>query len=48
MTPSRDELSQRHTDVVAADRFDRITWRDTYEQSAGLRELDQELNGRHD
>lgn len=33
--------------VVAADRFDRITWRDTYEQSAGLRELAGELTGRH-
>ncbi|OKJ25850.1 VWA domain-containing protein [Streptomyces sp. CB01580] len=37
----------RHT-VVVADRFDRITWRDTYEQSTGLRELDAELNARYD
>ena len=39
---------QRHTAAVAADRFDRITWRDTYEQSAGLRELAEELNERYD
>ncbi|MFB7918171.1 VWA domain-containing protein [Streptomyces sp. NPDC056061] len=38
---------ERHT-VVVADRFDRITWRDTYEQSTGLRELDAELNAHHD
>ncbi|UUU28082.1 VWA domain-containing protein [Streptomyces sp. DSM 40750] len=38
---------ERHTEAVVADRFDRITWRDTYEQSAGLRELAQELNERH-
>lgn len=37
----------RHTAAVVADRFDRITWRDTYEQSAGLRELAQELGARH-
>lgn len=37
-----------HTAVVVADRFDRITWRDTYEQSAGLRELAEELAGRHE
>ncbi|MEU7579862.1 VWA domain-containing protein [Streptomyces sp. NPDC041068] len=34
---------ERHTTAVVADRFDRITWRDTYEQSAGLRELAKEL-----
>ncbi|MFB7759488.1 VWA domain-containing protein [Streptomyces xiamenensis] len=34
--------------AVIADRFDRITWRDTYEQSAGLRELAGELGARHD
>ncbi|MFF7649948.1 VWA domain-containing protein [Streptomyces sp. NPDC007983] len=39
---------RRHTAAVVADRFDRITWRDTYEQSAGLREMAEELNGRHD
>ncbi|MGW7693642.1 hypothetical protein ACWGMA_33110 [Streptomyces asiaticus] len=38
----------RHTAAVAADRFDRITWRDTYEQSAGLREVAEELSERHD
>ncbi|MFF3735437.1 VWA domain-containing protein [Streptomyces sp. NPDC002476] len=38
---------ERHTAVVA-DRFDQITWRDTYEQSTGLRELDAELNARYD
>ncbi|WP_326730412.1 VWA domain-containing protein [Streptomyces phaeochromogenes] len=39
---------ERHTTAVVADRFDRITWRDTYEQSAALRELSEELNERHD
>ncbi|MGX1907345.1 VWA domain-containing protein [Streptomyces phaeochromogenes] len=39
---------ERHTAAVVADRFDRITWRDTYEQSAALRELADELNERHD
>ncbi|MBP8536532.1 VWA domain-containing protein [Streptomyces sp. MK37H] len=38
----------RHTAAVVADRFDRITWRDTYEQSAGLREVAEELTERHD
>lgn len=38
----------RHTAAVVADRFDRIAWRDTYEQSAGLRDLAEELNERHD
>ncbi|MFD0314576.1 VWA domain-containing protein [Streptomyces flavalbus] len=38
----------RHTTAVVGDRFDRITWRDTYEQSAGLRELTAELSERHD
>ncbi|MFI8948251.1 VWA domain-containing protein [Streptomyces sp. NPDC053750] len=38
----------RHTAVVVADRFDRITWRDTYVQSAGLRELAEELTDLHD
>nr|WP_246260526.1 hypothetical protein [Streptomyces typhae] len=37
----------RHTTAVVADRFDRFTWRDTYEQSAGLRELAEELEARH-
>ncbi|MGP4088034.1 VWA domain-containing protein [Streptomyces sp. KR55] len=39
---------ERHTTAVVADRFDRIAWRDTYEQSAGLRELAEELNERYD
>ncbi|MFI6377370.1 vWA domain-containing protein [Streptomyces sp. NPDC050546] len=38
-------IRTRHTDAVVADRFDRLTWRDTYEQSAGLRELAEELKG---
>ncbi|GAA3773833.1 VWA domain-containing protein [Streptomyces phyllanthi] len=40
-------VSERHTGAVVADRFDRIAWRDTYEQSAGLRDLAEELNQRH-
>ncbi|MGP3974047.1 VWA domain-containing protein [Streptomyces sp. 8N114] len=39
---------ERHTAAVVADRFDRITWRDTYEQSAALRDLAEELNERYD
>ncbi|QLH21015.1 VWA domain-containing protein [Streptomyces sp. Rer75] len=39
---------RRHTAAVVADRFDRVTWRDTYEQSAGLREVAEELNERYD
>ncbi|GCB49833.1 hypothetical protein SNL152K_7176 [Streptomyces sp. NL15-2K] len=41
-------VPERHTTAVVADRFDRITWRDTYEQSAGLRELAEELSERYD
>ncbi|WP_428815115.1 VWA domain-containing protein [Streptomyces albus subsp. chlorinus] len=37
----------RHTAAVVADRFDLITWRDVYAQSAGLRELAGELHERH-
>lgn len=37
-----------HTTAVVTDRFDRITWQDTYEQSAGLRELAGELGERHE
>ncbi|MFI8306167.1 VWA domain-containing protein [Streptomyces sp. NPDC085927] len=40
--------AEAHTAAVVADRFEQITWRDTYEQSAGLRELAEELNGRYD
>ncbi|MEV7087470.1 VWA domain-containing protein [Streptomyces sp. NPDC093085] len=36
-----------HTGAVVADRFDRIAWHDTYEQSAALRALDAELSARH-
>lgn len=39
---------ERHTAAVVADRFEEIAWRDTFAQSAGLRELAEELNGRHD
>ncbi|MWA15578.1 VWA domain-containing protein [Streptomyces sp. BA2] len=39
---------ERHTTAVIADRFEQIAWRDTYEQSAGLRELTEELNERHE
>ncbi|ARQ67585.1 VWA domain-containing protein [Streptomyces marincola] len=38
---------ERHTAAVVADRFDRITWRDTCEQSAALRALAAELGARH-
>lgn len=37
----------RHTGAVVADRFDRVAWRDTCEQSAALRELAEELGERH-
>ncbi|MCQ4208595.1 VWA domain-containing protein [Streptomyces longispororuber] len=37
----------RHTTAVVADHVDRLTWRDTYEQAAGLRELAEELSARH-
>ncbi|MFJ8542630.1 VWA domain-containing protein [Streptomyces sp. NPDC093586] len=40
--------SGRHTAAVVADRFDRLTWRDTYEQSAALRDLAEELSERHE
>lgn len=39
---------EQHTAAVVADRFDRIAWRDTYEQSAGLRDLAKALHERHD
>lgn len=39
---------ERHTAAVVADRFEQITWRDTYDQSAGLRELAEELNEHYD
>lgn len=40
--------SEQHTTAVVADRFDRFTWQDTYGQSAGLRDLAEELNQRYD
>ncbi|MEV0255139.1 VWA domain-containing protein [Streptomyces sp. NPDC050732] len=46
-SPAAAAASERHTTAVVADRFDRIAWRDTYEQSAGLRELADELHQRH-
>lgn len=33
---------------MVADRFERFTWRDTYEQSAGLRDLADALEAHHD
>ncbi|GAA1889583.1 VWA domain-containing protein [Streptomyces durmitorensis] len=36
-----------HTAAVVGDRFEQIAWRDTFEQSAGLRELAAELNEHH-
>ncbi|MFF6810126.1 VWA domain-containing protein [Streptomyces sp. NPDC012403] len=40
--------AERHTAAVVAGPFDRVAWRDVYEQSAGLRELAAELRSRHD
>jgi uncharacterized protein with von Willebrand factor type A (vWA) domain len=40
-------VGERHIAAVVMDRFDRIAWRGTYEQSAGLRELAEELNAHH-
>ncbi|MBD9727641.1 hypothetical protein PV755_29230 [Streptomyces caniscabiei] len=50
-----DAGAERHTAAIVADRFDRMTWRDTYEQSAALRDLvteladefDEERQGQH-
>ncbi|MFH8974944.1 VWA domain-containing protein [Streptomyces sp. NPDC017890] len=38
---------RRHTAAVVADRFDRMAWRDTYDQAAALQDLAEELNERH-
>ncbi|MDT0267301.1 VWA domain-containing protein [Streptomyces sp. DSM 44915] len=38
---------ERHTTAVVGDHFDRLAWRDTFAQSAGLRELAAELTARH-
>ncbi|WP_030670990.1 VWA domain-containing protein [Streptomyces rimosus] len=40
--------AEGHPTAVVADRFEQIVWRDTYTQSAGLRELAEELAGRYD
>ncbi|KWT56716.1 hypothetical protein ADL21_37700 [Streptomyces albus subsp. albus] len=40
--------AEGHTGAVVADPFEQIAWRDTYAQSAGLRELAEELAERHD
>jgi uncharacterized protein with von Willebrand factor type A (vWA) domain len=37
-----------HTQAVVADRFDLMTWRDTWDQAAALRDLAGELGERHD
>ena len=37
-----------HTAAVAGDRFDVMTWRDTFAQAAALRELADDLADRHD
>lgn len=34
--------------AVAGDRFDAMTWADTYAQAAGLRELADDLGEHHD
>ncbi|RCG24677.1 VWA domain-containing protein [Streptomyces diacarni] len=39
---------ERHTSALVADPFDLLTWRDTFAQAAALRELAEELAGRHD
>jgi uncharacterized protein with von Willebrand factor type A (vWA) domain len=41
-------VPQAHTAAVAGDRFDAMTWRDTYAQAPALRELAEELGERHD
>ncbi|MEU2792351.1 VWA domain-containing protein [Streptomyces sp. NPDC007100] len=39
---------EQHLTAVLADSFEQIAWRDIYAQSAGLRELSEELAERHD
>lgn len=46
--PDLSAAPRWHTAAVVADRFEHIAWRDTYEQSAGLRDLAEELSGRYD
>ncbi|MCF3122348.1 hypothetical protein IPZ68_21960 [Streptomyces arenae] len=45
--PGGARLGRRFSTAVVTDPFERIAWRDTYEQSAGLRDLVTELTGRH-
>ena len=37
-----------HTTAIAGDRFDQMTWRDTYDQAAALRDLAAGLGEHHD
>jgi uncharacterized protein with von Willebrand factor type A (vWA) domain len=37
-----------HTAAIAGDRFDQMTWRDTYDQAAALRDLAADLGEHHD
>ncbi|MFC7591069.1 VWA domain-containing protein [Nonomuraea antimicrobica] len=45
--PGRDPAPVKHTQVVAFDRFDEMTWTDVYTQARALRELADELADRH-
>jgi uncharacterized protein with von Willebrand factor type A (vWA) domain len=38
----------QHTHAVVADRFDQMSWQETYDTAPALRELDEELSQRHD
>jgi hypothetical protein len=40
-------LPARHTAAVAADRFDQMTWADTWNQAQAVRELADDLGERH-
>ncbi|MEU3597662.1 VWA domain-containing protein [Streptomyces sp. NPDC006798] len=46
--PYDADVPRWQTGAVVADRFDRMTWRDTCEQSAALRELAAELSTRYE
>jgi uncharacterized protein with von Willebrand factor type A (vWA) domain len=37
-----------HTAAIAGDRFDQMTWRDTYDEAAALRDLADDLGEHHD
>ncbi|GAB2717491.1 hypothetical protein [Kitasatospora kifunensis] len=39
---------EQHTTAVVGDRFDRLSWRDTYTQAPALRELADDLQEHHD